>query len=309
MAEKIHALRVKYIKLGKNGRWEEECARRGILRLGYDTQEHFDMCAAGNWSVLAKIYQGDRPNQGVATGTVNQIRSVFEDDGQTLWVTFHGRKLHWAFLDPTVPATVHEDGQGTFRVTRDGWKTTDVEGKVLHMANLSGRITKVAAYQRTICNVKDPKGLLRRINAELHPDIALAQALLDDLRGVVARLLGALTWQDFELLVDLIFSTSGWRRLGVLGGTEKAVDIELILPTTGEIAFVQVKSETCQAEFDGEYRPAFEAMTQYSRMFFVYHSGSVSCPDLDAVTIHGPTEVAEMVIEAGLVSWLMARVS
>ncbi len=29
--------------------------------------------------------------------------------------------------------------------------------------------------------------------------------------------------QDFELLVDLVFSTSGWRRVGVVGGTQKTL--------------------------------------------------------------------------------------
>ncbi|WP_162484273.1 hypothetical protein [Yersinia intermedia] len=51
------------------------------------------------------------------------------------------------------------------------------------------------------------------------------------------------------MLVDLIFSASGWRRTGSLGRTQKTVDIEL--PTTGERAFVQVKSVAEQSVFSG----------------------------------------------------------
>jgi hypothetical protein len=47
--------------------------------------------------------------------------------------------------------------------------------------------------------------------------------------------------RDFETLVDLVFSTSGWRRQGVVGKTQKTLDLDLILPSTGERAFVQVK--------------------------------------------------------------------
>jgi hypothetical protein len=42
------------------------------------------------------------------------------------------------------------------------------------------------------------------------------------------------------MLVDLVFANSGWRRIGRVGKTQKTVDIELMLPTTGERAFVQV---------------------------------------------------------------------
>lgn len=51
-----------------------------------------------------------------------------------------------------------------------------------------------------------------------------------------------LTLQDFELLVALVFANSGWRRAGQVGNTQKTVDIELMLPTTGERAFLQIKS-------------------------------------------------------------------
>jgi hypothetical protein len=47
--------------------------------------------------------------------------------------------------------------------------------------------------------------------------------------------------RDFETLVDLMFSTSGWRR-GIIGNTQKTLDLDLLLPSTGERAFVQVKS-------------------------------------------------------------------
>lgn len=75
-----------------------------------------------------------------------------------------------------------------------------------------------------------------------------------------------LSWQDFELLVDLIFSASGWRRVGVVGGSQETVDIELVLPSTGDRAFVQIKSATTQNELD-DYLRRFEKRDE-GRMFF-----------------------------------------
>lgn len=116
-----------------------------------------------------------------------------------------------------------------------------------------------------------------------------------------------LTPGDFELLVDLIFAASGWRRLGGVGGTAKLVDMELLLPTTGERAFVQVKSEAKQKEFNEEYAETFTQMSQFGRMFYAFHSGDVRCGD-ETITVLGPNRLASMVMDAGLASWLMRRI-
>lgn len=39
-----------------------------------------------------------------------------------------------------------------------------------------------------------------------------------------------LTDRDFETLVDLIFSTSGWRRQSPVGKAQELLDIDLVLP-------------------------------------------------------------------------------
>jgi len=109
--------------------------------------------------------------------------------------------------------------------------------------------------------------------------------------------------------VGLVFSVSGWRRQGDVGGPQKTIDIEMTLPTTDERAFVQVKTSTDQAELD-KYVGQFETLS-YHRMFYVYHSSKkpLAEPDDDTVTVVGPHKLAEMVVEAGLVSWLIRKAS
>lgn len=307
---KVTARRVRYIKLGRGGRWEAECLREGIVRLGYQTQLHFDLCSAARWDDVTTRYEAAGQNRGVATGTANQIRSFFEDDGETLWVTFHGRLMWWTFIDPDMPARIHTDGDGTFRTTQRGWRCRDAKDCELRMANLSGKLTKVAAYQRTVCEVKDAEYVLRRVNAELRPEVEEARRLAGEMQVAILQMIRLLTPQDFELLVDLVFSTSGWRRQGIVGGTEKTVDMELILPSTGEVAFVQVKSATNQREFEEEYQARFAEMQQFApvRMFFVYHTGAISC-SMEGVTVIDPLRLAKMVLDAGLVWWLIDKVA
>ena len=80
----------------------------------------------------------------------------------------------------------------------------------------------------------------------------------------IVPLMRLLTWQDFELLVDLVFTNSGWRRVGPVGKTQKTVDIELMLPTTGERAFVQVKSSAGKRDLD-EYLAGCDASVRAVR--------------------------------------------
>lgn len=123
-------------------------------------------------------------------------------------------------------------------------------------------------FRGTICQVKAFDSLLRKLNDELLPETIVAEEAERALIEAIVGLMRRLTWQDFELLVELIFSTSGWRRISRAGGAQKTVDLELVLPTTNERAFVQVKSGANTAGFK-EYARRFAEADAYEWMFFV----------------------------------------
>ena len=116
-------------------------------------------------------------------------------------------------------------------------------------------------------------------------------------------------WRDFETLVDLLFRQAGWRRLSVLGETMKYADLELQEPITGERYQVQVKSAATVADF-AQYRDQF-GERGFRKLFFVVHSPT---PALDqekgnaTVELVLPGRLAAMVVDAGLVSWILARI-
>ena len=116
-----------------------------------------------------------------------------------------------------------------------------------------------------------------------------------------------LTWRDFEILVNLVFSASGWRRIGESGGAQKTVDLELALPSTGERAFVQVKSRTSQAQLD-DYVERLRNRPE-ARMFYVYHTtaGPLEVPNSKRCTLIDSPKLAGMVLDAGLFSWLLQK--
>jgi hypothetical protein len=46
----------------------------------------------------------------------------------------------------------------------------------------------------------------------------------------------------------------------------------------------------------------------YARMFFVYHTGRMREPENERVVVIGPERLAALVVDAGLVGWLIGKV-
>src|SRR6266571_266213 len=298
----INPARVRYIKLGEKGIWEKECLDKSMIRTGLDgaTAERFPLCSARQWDELMRSFIARGRTQRIATRFTNEIRLFFEDDGSTLWITFVGQRLWWGLLQPS-PAELHEDGDSVRRAVAGGWCGTDLNGEPLTKDRLSGAVTMLAAYRGTSCKVVRAEDVVRRINGHTTPEVERAVATLKTLKASVVDLMKLLGPRDFETLVDLVFTTSGWRRLGEVGKTQKTLDLDLVLPSTGDRAFVQVKSNTTSAEL-GEYVGKIEEDV-YDRMFYVYHSGEAAT-DHERVTVIGPEKLADLVLDAGLVNWL-----
>jgi hypothetical protein len=181
-----------------------------------------------------------------------------------------------------------------------------VNGEALTKDNLSGALTKLAAYRGTSCDVDVSDYVVRRVNGHKTPEVERAIGARKELVAAALDLMKLLGPKDFELLVDLVFTSSGWRRLGVVGKTQKTLDLSLELPSTGERAFVQVKSRTDSKELADYIEQIDDGL--YRRMFFVFHSGEVETDD-ERVTVIGPEKLAELVADAGLVGWLIRKVS
>jgi len=301
---------VRYIKLGEGGKWEKECLEKGIIRIGFGSgrPERFQLCSSGRWEDLAASYVAEGKDKGTANRFTKELRLFCQDDGATLWITFMAGFLQWGMVE-MAPPELHPDGDGVLRRVRGGWRSTDLKGNPLSKDRLAGALTKLAAYRGTSCVVDVAPYVIRRVNAQKMPEVERALAASREMSLSIPALMRMLMPKDFELLVDLVFSTSGWQRIGVVGGPQDTVDLELVLPSTRERAIVQVKSKTTTTEL-AEYIAKFgERADFYDRMFYVYHSGEPRLPDDRRVTLIGPEQLAELVLESGLTGWLIEKVS
>ena len=305
---KVTADKVLYIKLGSGGNWELDCIRKSnTLRIGYKHAD-FQLCLNGEWDKIKDNYVKSGKSQIAASGYVTQARYFFEASEDTIWITFFDNKLWWTKAKAEV--VLNEDNTKE-RSCISGWSDKDIDGNPLYMDNISGNLLKTQAFRGTICTVEEEKYLLRKINAEKSKKVLETEDAYKSLQHNLCNLIQQLAWQDFEVLVDLIFTQAGWQRVSSVGKTAKTLDLDLKAPVTGEKCLVQVKSSTDNNELD-KYLKDFSSMDQYHKFYYVYHTFKGTPPTETSnskVRLLSVNEIAELAIDSGLSKWIIAKVS
>ncbi len=297
-----------FIKLGRKGAWEESCILQdNTIRLGFSNPLHSE-CLAGEWDKIYDYWIGQGKKKNKATEIKNQIKAFYESDEETLWITFFRRRMYWCFAEKEVVQLA--DGTRIRKVKRE-WNYFDVQGEALTIENLSGKLTKVQGFQGTICTVKEFEYLIRRINHQKLPEVEKAEQTLATLLQDIEPLIQNLTWKDFELLVDLIFTHAGWQRISSLGKTEKSIDLALMSPVTENRAFVQIKSKSNMRVFE-DYIKQYQGMKEFDEMYFVVHTTDNSFNewhDIPDIKLWDVRKLSSLVINSGLISWLIKKTS
>lgn len=295
-----------FIRLGQKNQWAEECIDKGKLMLGFNSPYHIE-CLKHNWSVIQKFWENEGKSKGKAKDYTNQIKKFYTADSKVLWVTFYKRKLYYCFSEPKIV----EEGKGGNRVrtTITGWSYLDNENKELSFDRLSTKLTKTQGYQGTICEIREIDYLKNKINCNCSEITQIAKSKKNELIKSIIPLISELNWYDFELLVDLIFTYSGWKRIETLGRNQSSIDLDLELPINNKRAFVQVKSRSTFKEYI-EYKEEFENMSQYDEFFYFVSKGDKKLIELAAVEnnhIFTGYRLAQLVIKSGLIDWIIEK--
>lgn len=319
-------IKIRFIKLGSQSskliRGEEKktleqiCLDEGKMVLGYREVDHFS-----SDEEILEFYLNNNKKQQTATSYLNQIKKFYhrfdenENPDTTLWITFAEKKLWWAFVDNS-KSSYKEEGW-TFRDMKDKWKCEDIKGNLLTFENISGALLKTQGFRGTICDITSGENEFpiveytkRLINGEKLEGVIKAEENKIAITQSMKNLLKMLHPQDFEYIIDLIFQYSGWRKLTPGAGVEKDLDLDLLMPLTGERAFVQIKSFTDQSEYN-KYEEIFYKHNIYDRFFYVYHTAKpeiVLSHENKYIHIISIEEVAKLVVELGLITVLMKKV-
>lgn len=311
----ITAKKILYIKLGTEGKFQDDCIKRGLLKLDYRNVDH-GQCIRSEWDKVRDSFTAKNDgngDKGAAKRHVEQLKSFYTEDEKSMWIIFHLNKLWWCFAKEDI--TLNPDGTKT-RELIGKWDDTDIEGNKLHTSLISGRILKTQGYRGTICEIKENERdyLIRKINCEPLDEVVRVESDLNELKKSLIPLINSLTWGDFETLIDLIFRQAGWQRVSTTGKTQKTLDLDLMMPITCLRAMVQIKSQSDLATFE-KYREQFSNINGYEHFFYFVHTPRRNLVDYaakhksDKFRICLAEEISTLSIKSGLIEWIMEKTS
>ena len=143
--------RILYIKLGtKKIGWEKDCIENGRISVGFQMQvpEFLKYLKSKDYDLLKTFWKEKGYGKATPTTFVNQMVRFYEDDGNTLWVTFANERMYYCFSDG---GQIDNTKEPTFRKTdENGWMWKDIKGNELSIYSLSSALTKTRATQNTI---------------------------------------------------------------------------------------------------------------------------------------------------------------
>jgi hypothetical protein len=306
-----------YIKLGRNSAYFRSCLDQNYVQLGFGLNKpnFFESFLNEDWSSLKKLYLQQEDSTRRAGNFIGQLKRARSADESYVWLTIEKGHLYWA--QTAKNAKWKSNGEGaTLEVKPWSNKDTSNEKTLLSDRRLPGWLMATSQYKGTICNaarnieIADENTRADVIKRLIGGNISLARTNLrtneQKLQASIKTALTELDPKDFELLIELIFSRSGWRRVGILGKTQKSIDLRLELPTTGERAIVQVKSSSPKATFNNFLKEVVDTWGDCEKFFWVQHSGDipVAATEYPEVFIWDTEKIAQQVLESGLVSWL-----
>ena len=230
-----------YIKLGRQGEWEQSSIEEDKARIGWLGQT-LDDINQQKWDKIRGQLEKDyirkgSSYKGALTRDVNELKIFTESTSEDVWITFYERRLWWC----RIRGQVRSDETSKYRNLEGHWSDCDIEGNMLIVNQISGRLSTVQRFRGTICKVKERKDLHRLLNSKPSDQFLEIKSAKEILVKRVESGLKLLHWSDFETLVDLLFTGAGWRRLSSVGGTTKYVDIECEEPITKEMYQLQVQ--------------------------------------------------------------------
>ncbi|MFN8307327.1 MAG: hypothetical protein U0T79_11165 [Ferruginibacter sp.] len=302
-------LQVVYIKLGSGNEWADECLKKGILRIGFreiskDLFETEDLDRI--WYKYVELGYPKR----AADMYWSQLNTFFEAKESVIWITFHQQKMWWC---KTKKGYKFADDNTKFKEVIGAWSDKDINGKKLWEDNLSGNLTKTKAYLSTICVPDAADYAWNKIHCLQSRETIQFETDLAAFRKSTIGLIRNLTWQDFEVLVDLIFRNAGYQRMGVVGKNVKAIDLSLLHPLSNEKIFVQIKSAATLAIYDNWKSKILVRDSDETQYYFAVHSPKKDLQDYeetrpDKFKLWREKEISEMVIRFGLIDWLVQKV-
>jgi len=302
---------VRYIKNGEGHRWWKIAKAQGQIHAGWPRIPG-DLLQAPDLPAIEGRLRSEYVAKTGFRQDMNQLLALLERPSQYMWVTFEDGCMWWCTARDGI--TVNPEGEsrerGHFWLTCDKpWSNLSLGGRELATANLPGVVSTTQGFRGTNCQPDGWREILRIVSDGEDVDAAAALEARKAYEAIVQRLVQRLHPKDFEVLIDLILSRTGWARLAKLGGVTEGIDVEVENAAIDEIAFVQVKSRADQSVLT-DYIARFRDRPRYHRMIFAVHTpqGKLVEPADPRIQLWEGKKIAEMVVKHGLGDWVASHV-
>lgn len=302
--------RVHYIKLGKGGKWADDCFKKGIIRFGWENIEGVDEINRKEWDKIAekiKVIYKDKRNG--ATQDINALTRICDATQDEVFITFHKGSMFWC---QPKNGPVKKDSESKYRECLRGWSDKPIGAdKPLFINDISGYLTKTQGFQGTTCELVNRQKEIawRLINNLPKESIKEVKSLKNKLIINIIDLLKDLHPKDCEILADLIFQRTGWQRISMHGENMKFIDMQYVEPITGNRYDVQVKSGAGKKEFDDYIQKYRDQKT--TKFYFIVFNPEIS---LKEVVVNDPKiellmgeKLSELIFDLGLLNWLLQK--
>jgi len=227
-----------------------------------------------------------------------------------VFITFYEGKMYWCNLNDSF---IEQDHISKYRSTIDGWHCSPINKseKIFYSNEISGKITKTQAFQATLCQYKsDEIQIINRIiNGIPNPKVEMIQTKKKEIIELIKAILTDLHWKDCEILTDLIFQQSGWRRISMSGGSMEFMDFEYVEPINKDRYIVQVKSGAKKSDFiDYQNRFSYQG---FRKLYFVSFNPDKSIigykSEQENIEILYGDSLATLILDLGLLEWVLNK--
>lgn len=294
---------VRYIKNGEGSRWWNAARSIGQVHAGWSRVPD-DLLAANDLVAIEGVLRGLYDGKAGFRQDMNQLLALLDRPSRYLWTTIEDGYLWWCSVRDGITVNPERESRdrGHFWLTCERpWSNRSLGGRELATANLPGSIEATRGFRATNCSPEAAPQILRVIGDGEDTDAAASVVARHGYEDSILKLVRRLHPKDFEILVDLILSRTGWARIAKLGGVTEGIDVEVENAATDEVAFVQVKSRAGQATLS-EYVGRFLARPRYHRMIFAVHTpkGNLTAPADPRVQVWDGVRVARLTVKHGL---------
>lgn len=236
-----------------------------------------------DWEPVRNAY--DR-NDTTKTNNALALRRFYTAKEEDYFFTFYKGKMYYCQPRGEVIPIVEENNQKLFPLgTRyrktSGWKDSaiDLKNTTLYERLISGRLTKTKIFRGTLCEItgKDKETFFNTLNWDF-PEYRKLEEYRQKSKEIIIDAMKELNAHDFEVFVDLLLTKTGWNRVGEMGGTVKAIDMEYLIPLTTKHVYVQVKSVLKPSDYEEALHKLAEVLPlkEENICYFAFHTDKLN---------------------------------